>query len=322
MRTFKSSELRTFEQILQLRQEPLRKVLVNFLKKHYSKVDATKDYITAEGDIPIALVAHMDTVFKDPPVEIFFDPRHNAMISPDGLGADDRAGVFAIIQIIRSGLRPHVIFTTDEEMGGIGASVLSSQDCPFKDLRYLIELDRRGAQDCVFYDCDNEKFVDYVESFGFTWNWGTFSDISFLCPNWKIAGVNLSVGYQHEHTFTEILYVGHLLSTIEKVKKMLTAEDIPSFEYIPKKYNKFDDINSDYGYNFGEIIKCGRCGTYHMEEEMFPVLMQDLTTKFYCPECLSAVDWCVSCDSAYEPSINDKEFLCPLCTKDMKEGKK
>ena len=99
MKTFKNSELRTFEQLASLRQSSLKKVLASFLKKHYKKVVHTKDYIFAEGTIPIALTAHMDTVFKQPPQEIFFDPVKNVMWSPEGLGADDRAGIFAIVQI-------------------------------------------------------------------------------------------------------------------------------------------------------------------------------------------------------------------------------
>jgi putative aminopeptidase FrvX len=78
--------------------------------------------------------------------------------SPDALGADDRAGVFAIIKILQSGLRPHIIFTTDEETGGYGAKALTSNACPFQDVRYFIELDRQGALDCVFYNCDNKHF--------------------------------------------------------------------------------------------------------------------------------------------------------------------
>lgn len=60
------------------------------------------------------------------------------MWSPQGLGADDRAGIFAIIQIIKSGLRPHIILTTDEEVGGVGADLLSKNGNPFADLRYII----------------------------------------------------------------------------------------------------------------------------------------------------------------------------------------
>ena len=311
MRTFKGSDLKTFEQILQLTQGGLCRVLSNYLRKHYSKVIETKDYIVAEGDIPIALVAHMDTVFQAPPKEIFFDSRLNMMTSPQGLGADDRAGVFAILQIVRSGLRPHIIFTTDEEMGGLGAYELTSIDCPFKDLRYIIELDRRGADDCVFYNHDGKDFIDYVEHFGFTYSWGSFSDISILCPAWGVAGVNLSVGYRDEHTKGEVLFVGHLYNTIEKVKRMLKVKDIPFFPYISKPCTY--DWHIGWGYN--EPLACTRCKKVFMEEEMFPVVMLDGTTGFFCPECLAEVAWCYNCDSAYEKYyMEEPDYgLCSKC---------
>lgn len=333
MKTFKNTELKTFEQLAALTQSSLKKVLASFLKKHYPKVINTKDYIFAEGDIPVALVAHMDTVFTAPPKEIFYDERHNVMWSPTGLGADDRAGVFAIIQIIRAGLRPHIIFTTDEEMGCIGASILSQIKCPFKDLRYLIQLDRRGSNDCVFYDCDNQEFVNYVEQFGFIWNFGSYTDISELCPAWGIAGVNLSVGYRDEHSVSEVLFVGQLLSTIEKVKRMLgAANEAPCFEYIPKPqsfyYNgKWYTTNDLYGYTYGygnDMVKCHNCGKYFLEEETFPAVMLDKTTKFFCPDCLvDRVAWCEQCNSAYEkysPEAPDSG-ICPLC-KDLEEKHK
>lgn len=249
------------------------------------------------------------------------------MWSPDGLGADDRAGVFAILQIIRSGLKPHIIFTTEEERGGIGASKLASIDCPFSDLRYVIELDRRGSNDCVFYDCDNPQFTEYVESFGFEWNYGSFSDISILCPAWGVAGVNLSVGYRDEHSTSEILFVGQLLSTIEKVKVMLQEEEIPSFEYIESKFTYYDywlrDIGGKYSniaYGWGDVMKCGKCKKTYMEEEMYPVVMLDGSTSFYCPNCLPEAAWCDECNSAYQkhsPEAPDTG-ICIKC-KELKE---
>lgn len=325
MKSFKNTELKTFEQLASLRQSSLKKVLASFLKKHYTKVIDTKDYIFAEGDIPIALVAHMDTVFKNPPHEIFYDEKHNVMWSPQGLGADDRAGVFAILQIIKGGLKPHIIFTTDEEYGAIGASKLALLDCPFSDLRYLIQLDRRGSDDCVFYNCNNDEFVDYIENFGFVWNYGSFTDISELCPAWGIAGVNLSVGYRDEHSTNEILFVGQLLSTINKVKKMLMEKNIPQFKYIPL-YDYYDDWyitgKNIYGH---EVIKCEGCGKYHLEEEMFPAVMQNKTTKFYCSECLAdKVAWCKVCNSAFEKYSPEAPTTgtCPLCIEDKLKEKK
>ena len=279
----------------------------------------------------------MDTVFTTPPEEVFFDQRHNVMWSPDGLGADDRAGVFAILQIIRAGLKPHVVFTTDEEMGGLGASKLTAIPCPFKDLRYVIELDRRGSNDCVFYDCDSPEFTEYIENFGFEWNYGSFSDISVLCPAWKIAGVNLSIGYRDEHSTSEVLFVGQMLSTIEKVKKMLQEEEIPQFEYIESKYTYYDywlrDLGHKWGgfkdsaaaahayaYGWGDVITCSGCKKTYMEEEMYPVVMLDGSTGFYCSDCLVDAGWCDECNSAFQkhsPEAPDTG-LCIKC-KELKE---
>lgn len=335
MKTFKNNDLKTFEQLASLNQASLWKVMIGFLKKNYRKTFHTADYVIAEGDIPVALVAHLDTVFSAPPEEIFFDREKNVLWSPDGLGADDRAGVFAIVQIIRAGFRPHIIFTTDEEIGGVGAAKVSLLDMPFKDLKYVIELDRRGSNDCVFYDCENRDFEDYVESFGFEYNFGSYSDISDICPAWGIAGVNLSIGYRDEHSVAEVLFVGQMLSTIEKVKKML--QDVETlekpFKYIPSKtkyhywgygsdwyHGGYSAYSSDYGYS--GVRKCSHCHKYYMEEELYPVKLLDNTTGFYCGECLAEVAWCPVCSSAHQkicPEMSD-DALCQDCVK-AKENK-
>ena len=265
----------------------------------------------------------MDTVFKKQPEQIFFDPKHNVMWSPQGLGADDRAGVFAIVQIIRAGFRPHIIFTTDEERGAFGAVALSRMECPFKELKYLIELDRRGSDDCVFYDCDNHDFVDYVENFGFSLNYGSFSDISEICPAWMKAGVNLSVGYYNEHSETEVLYVGQLLATISKVIKMLeVAEAAPEFSYIPNPMRAYaKQWYVAYGWPVdNQVMRCNGCQKYFMEEELLPTIMEDKTTGFFCPDCIpNKVEWCPECQNAYE-NIGINKALCSICREKVKNG--
>ena len=105
----------------------------NYLQKKGYKLKATKDYIIAEGTIPICLCAHLDTVGIELPSEIYYDSVNRIMWSPQLLGADDRAGVYAIIKILEKGYRPHIIFTTDEEKGGLGAQKLIEDfpECPF-----------------------------------------------------------------------------------------------------------------------------------------------------------------------------------------------
>lgn len=319
MRTLKDSDLKGFMEILKLDQKNLHRFMHEYLRKFYPKVTITRDYICAEGEIPIALVAHMDTVFDIPCENIYFDAKKQVMFSPDGLGADDRAGIFSIIQILRSGLRPHIILTTDEEKGGLGALQLASRPCPFKKLNYIIELDRRGVADCVFYDCENYDFIEYVEKFGFVMEYGSFSDISWICPQWKIAGVNLSVGYQNEHTRHETLSISAMLATIDKVKLMLRETEVPKFEYIASEWSKrYYGIIKPYGYGCGfsygyDEIPCKQCNRYFLEEEMIPVISKEGKTVFYCPDCLvGKVNWCQECGEAFELD-SEEELLCPHC---------
>lgn len=312
MRVLKNSDYRTFEKLCGLSQNSLKKTLALFLRSKYNKVVETQDYIYAEGDIPIALVAHMDTVFPKPAKTVYYDKDKNVIWSPYGLGADDRAGVFAIIQIIKSGKRPHIIFTTDEEIGAWGASSLGLENCPFKDLKYVIELDRHGSNDCVFYDCDNVEFTDYIESFGFVTAIGSFSDICMFCEQWGVAGVNLSIGYEDEHSIAETLHVGHMLNTIDKVITMLSVKEIPFFKYIRSPYA----YSSCWYTNEYDLTHCWMCGREYSLEEMVPVKLKDKTTKNFCIDCLvDTVSWCHCCGEAYEPEENDKG-ICNDCRRE------
>lgn len=232
------------EYLFSLTQGELKRWLMAWIVHYYEKekITATKDYIIAEGDIPVVLVAHLDIVYLNPPTQIYYDNKKQVMWAPQGLGADDRAGVFAIISIIQSGLKPHIIFTTDEESGGLGASALVKDflDCPFKNVNFLIELDRAHEKDCVFYSCENRDFEDYIIDFDFEYAIGTFTDISIISPRWGIAAVNLSVGYYQEHSSGEHLVIPYLLETIEKVKKILQnqKEHNIMYEYIEGRVKK------------------------------------------------------------------------------------
>lgn len=315
MRVLNDSDYRLFERLVSLSQKEMRKAMAQYLKAKYDNVIFTKDYLVAIGDIPIALVAHMDTVYKTPVSNLYYDQRKGVLWSPEGLGADDRAGIFAVLKILQDGYRPSVIFTTDEEQGGLGAMALAMNDCPIPGLKYMIELDRRGSNDCVFYDCYCPEFVDYVESFGFCEKWGSFSDISFLMPEWQICGVNLSVGYEDEHSYTEILNIGPLFDTIRKVKKMLSDTDIPEFVY--------DEVmaSSSMWWRTSEIYgqHCSKCKKLHSEYELFPVKGIDGRMKYYCPDCIVGnVEWCEECNEAFE--IEDPSNKTKKC-KECAEGK-
>ena len=305
--------------LVTLNQEQVKRLMSMYLKKHYPKVIEREKFILVEGTIPICLVAHLDTVFDNSIClnkSVFYDREQGVLWSPDGAGFDDRAGIFAIVKILQSGLRPHIILCCDEEVGGKGAAAVTKSypfGLPFS-CNYFIELDRAGYDDMVFYNCNNPEFTSYVKKFGFIEQFGSFTDISILCPHFKIAGVNLSIGYELEHSTSEFLYLKGLFRTVTKVKKMLQEKDIPSFEYI--EGTRFS-WNFSWGSFKNQGFPCDCCkNTDYSEEEMFPVLAIDGTTQMFCPDCISGkVSWCTSCGNPYE-KINPNEpttGVCDIC---------
>lgn len=302
--------------VCQTTQEGLKNVLYKYLRAHYKVVRQTSDYIYAKGKIPIALVAHMDTVFKEPPHKIFVDQKEKVMWAPAGLGADDRAGVFAILTLLNKGLRPHVIFTADEEIGGLGAIALVTDiPDPPENLKYIIQLDRRGKNDSVYYDCANTEFTAYINKFGFKTAVGTFSDISTICPEWEVAGVNLSVGYTNEHQAIEHLYVSSLLSTIAKVEKMLRdAPNAKKFKFIPDP--RFLNYYADYPLEeLYDYVECGFCHKRIPYEKAIPVTVPPPDYFHYCcSDCLVSspkIDWCSLCGEPYSPP--NQYHTCDQC---------
>lgn len=298
-------------------QEQVKHLMSIYLKKHYAKVINRENFLIAVGDIDVCMVAHLDTVFNNYPFskDLFYDREKGVLWCQDGAGFDDRAGVFAIIKILQRGLRPHIILCCDEEIGGKGAKALTKQypfGLPFK-CKYFIELDRAGYDDMVFYDCDNRAFTDYIKKFGFIEQFGSFSDISILAPHFKIAAVNLSIGYELEHTKSETLYLKGLFRTIKKVKRMLQDKEAPSFEYI--KSERFS-WNFSWGKPLAGIL-CEGCDKQdNLEDEMFPVLGVGGETLLFCPDCISSkVSWCKNCGNAYEKLSQEEPItgICDMC---------
>ena len=221
--------------LLQMTQEELKYRLFMMLREKQMNPVYEEGYVYAKGDIPILLVAHMDTVAPRQPRHIIYNEEEDILYNPEGiLGGDDRCGVYAILKLLEKH-RPHVLFTEDEEIGGLGA-VQAVETLAKPDVKYIIEFDRQGKNDCVFYNCGNQKFIRYVKKFGFKEKQGTFSDIFVLGSAWDIASVNLSCGYYKEHTPKEHIVFRQLEKTISKADKMLNAVDkAHSFDYQDKE---------------------------------------------------------------------------------------
>ena len=219
-----------FTSILKMSQnELLDYTYLQLKKRKYKNIIYNSNYIYAEGNIPIMLIAHLDTVYNSPPINILYDPKFKVAWSPEGIGGDDRCGVFAILNIIKE-YKPHILFTTEEEKGGIGASY-AGYELPCPNVNFLIELDRKGRNEAVFYDCGNKDFQEYITNFGYEKDLGTFSDISIISPLWDIASVNLSIGYYNEHCKNEYICINHLNESIGKIKNILEDNNQIYYDY-------------------------------------------------------------------------------------------
>lgn len=326
---FSKKEHKVFLNLCRLKQNGILGLMRATLTEKYGakNVIATPRYIMAKGSIPVALVAHADTVFTLPPEEFFFDEEKNVIWSPDGLGADDRAGIYAILHIMKLGYRPHIIITTDEESGCIGASKLVGAYHTFPwDLKFMIQLDRRGKNDCVFYDCDNPDFEKFIEGFGFVTAWGSLSDISVLAPVWGIAATNLSVGYKEEHSTKEHLYVSALLDTIEKTSHILDYVQkhpilepfkyipaTPSYGFLSHRYNNLWDTEDWWEHPTAGECRCYLCTAIDYMTNMIPVHTDENNMYYICNECFAAhydsLEWCSECGEAWTVTPEETEEL-------------
>lgn len=222
-----------FSAICRMPQASLKKYVTEQLCQTHNKVIVEDGFVFAQGTFPVLLVAHLDTVHQQAPSKILYNPITDQVSSPQGIGGDDRCGVYMILEIIK---KHHcsVLFCEDEEVGGIGAhkfveSALA-QDLTFN---YIIELDRKGKNDAVFYDCDNAEFERFITKDYYKTAWGTFSDISIIAPHLGCAAVNLSCGYYNAHTTQEYVVMSEMHTGIKAVCKILartTEEDV--YEYI------------------------------------------------------------------------------------------
>ncbi len=211
-------------------------------------------FILVRGEVPIMLLAHLDTVHKEPVKQICETQNGNILMSPQGIGGDDRCGVYALVTAYKiADKKPWLLFTCDEEIGGQGAEKFcdahSKGELPkeLDELKMLVEIDRKGSKSAVYYNCANDAFEEYITSKGFKTEYGSFSDISYVAPELGVAAVNLSSGYYNAHTLHEYINRKQLNITVKKVLGIIddvSCPDFPKYEYVEVsryyEYGRFD----------------------------------------------------------------------------------
>lgn len=189
------------------------------------------------------LSAHMDTVardihtfnscgltesiYKEVVVKKGEDPRKNIKVikaeTPRIIGADDKVGCFLIMSLLEENPNLNFLFSTNEEIGAVGAySFVSNND--LSHIPYALVLDRAGDRDIICYDnrYGTKEFQDALcvvgQEFGYSPNTGIFSDCNVL--NAQLSCANLSVGYYYAHTPSECIIIQDVEKAFEFAKKI------------------------------------------------------------------------------------------------------
>lgn len=175
-----------------------------------------------------------------------------------GLNADDCNGILVALQLLETLPNLKVCFTTQEEIGGVGAYEAANNIEFFLNVRYLIQADRRGNKDLITHtngiDSASEKFVEDIQSLMEKYNYsesiGTFTDIGVLASKLLISGVNVSCGYYNEHTFKECCNINELNNCLNFIYEIITSLDDQAITYTIKAQKSYvSNYYSSYDYD-------------------------------------------------------------------------
>ena len=241
---------------------------------HYNNLFITKN--TTNPDYYACVLAHMDQVIthKSP----FGISIHNGVISgyhksdktPCGLGLDDKVGICIALQLLKTLPNLKVVFTTEEELGAIGAREATTNVDFLNNVRYFLQADRKGCSDFITFTnglnvVSPEFVVDVspiMQRYGYSQNHGTLTDVGEFCEELEISGCNLSCGYYLQHSAKEYGILDQMtncLNLMEEIIRTLPEDkvyelDVQSYKYdYPYEddpYGLYRQYDEHYGYDF------------------------------------------------------------------------
>jgi hypothetical protein len=199
------------------------------------KTDEIGNYFYEIGDSETMFCCHLDTAAhaKQSIRMMQFEDKKtdNLMYCTDEttiLGADDRAGLVILLNMIEHKIPGLYYFFIGEEVGRIGSSgIVKADPEKFKKYKRCIAFDRRGYGSIISRQigkvCCSQDFVNAL-SHEFSKNGmefkndptGIFTDsasFTYLIPECT----NLSVGYFNEHTTSEIQDITYLTQLADAV---------------------------------------------------------------------------------------------------------
>lgn len=217
------------------------------------------------------IVAHMDQVqrvhssdfraIEAGEIIFGYSARHHRI---EGLGADDKNGIFIALEALRKYDCLKAVFFIEEETGCHG-----SQNCMmsfFDDCRFVMECDRRGSFDLITSigctDLCSQKFIGDIDPgrWGYRQEQGMMTDVKVLKERGlPVSAVNISCGYYDPHTDREITDKRDLEKCWRLVQHIV------------------EDCTDIYTHEVGETGRFSYYDEWELEGEIHSILMNDPT---------------------------------------------
>lgn len=210
------------------------------------------------------IVAHMDEVcpnrgkgyrvIEEDGVLFGFDFRKKIF---QGIGGDDKNGIWVALRCLEKYDHIKVAFFVGEEVGCVGSSESDMEF--FDDCRFVLQCDRRGANDLITSVCGvelcSEEFLASTNfrEFGYKEKSGMLTDVYTLKERGlKISALNISCGYHDPHTEHEYTVFSELENALSFVMNIIDrCTDVYPHEDIGGYYSDYySDFNSDYDFDW------------------------------------------------------------------------
>jgi hypothetical protein len=212
------------------------------------------------------------------------------IIKTDGtsiLGADDKAGVAIILNMIENKIPGLYYFFLGEEVGCLGSKKVAEvhKATPLENIKKVISFDRRGTTSIITHQCSARCCSDeFGTALGEALNkaglevygndtvlaykndpTGLYTDSAQFTKIYPEC-TNISVGYQSEHTFNEQQNIKHLEKLAEAVllvdwESLPISRDPSKVEYSYSGYGGWGGWDDDYYYNSGSRYTGGTTTT-------------------------------------------------------------
>ena len=184
--------------------------------------------VTIPGNPRILHCAHADTVDRMEGKKPLVLDRTNGILSTDHkencLGADDGAGVFILLEMVKAGIPGIYVLFAGEERGCIGSSVYPLPD----SVDWCLEYDRRGTDEIIYRqlgqntaDSADAAYLAKAINRGLPAGRYRASPDGIFTDNAHFqsipACVNVSVGYDSQHSGRETLDYMHLFRLLDSL---------------------------------------------------------------------------------------------------------